>query len=232
EGAARAHDLYAVVVPIDPNGCVCGLVGPVQDCVANELLQRRQGVGLGALLDRAAHGGPVVRDQLVVDSPEDVLERSIDQELVDDGITQRIACDSEKLNVGAGEEVTGAIAENQNAQHCGNGGVGRDDHLGGRKSLLEASVVRLQHVASERRGKVTLLEEPEVEVVKRSCMHRLHIEGPVAILREIGLQVEQHAFQVLVTVNGQASSTLAPECPPGRAGAGKASDWTIQESLT
>src|SRR4051812_7070566 len=99
----------------------------MQHGVADELLQRRQGIRLAPLLERAGRkvdGGPVVRDQLVVDSPKDVLKRSVDQELVDDGIAQRISRDPKKLNVGAGEKVAWAIAEYQNAHHRGSGSVG------------------------------------------------------------------------------------------------------------
>ena len=63
-----------------------------------DILQQRGGAlqrqRIGLVAAREVDGSPVVRDQLVVDAPKDILERSIDQELVDDGISQRISCDA------------------------------------------------------------------------------------------------------------------------------------------
>jgi hypothetical protein len=87
------------------------------------------------------------------DSPEDILKRSINWKLVNDGIAQCISCDSKKLNVGAGKKVSRTMAKNQNAQHSGDWRVGRNDHLGRRKALLKAAVIRIQHIARERRGR-------------------------------------------------------------------------------
>ena len=103
ERAAWARDLDSVIIPIDAHRCVGRFISSMQDRVAHELLERGQWVRLAALFHGATgqvDAGPVVRNQLFIDAPQDVVQDAVDRLLVGDGIAQAGARNPQELNVG------------------------------------------------------------------------------------------------------------------------------------
>ena len=119
-------------------------------------------------------------------------------------------------------------AQYQQTQHGRYGVIGRYHHLGGREPLFVTAVVGRDHVGSERRRQVIVLETPAVQVAQRCRRYWTNIEvHPGAVvarqvirdradrfpdlgrrislerllaLYQVRLQIQEHALQVGVAV--------------------------------
>ena len=79
---AGIGDLDPVVVPRHPDRRIGGLVAPVHDRVADDLLERRHRVEGATLLPVSAgevHRDPVVAAEFLIRSPKHLRHRAIDQ---------------------------------------------------------------------------------------------------------------------------------------------------------
>ena len=156
-------------------------------------------------LGREVHRRAIVGQQLVVQAPNHVVDRPITKLFVGHGIRPFGPGQPEKLHVGARQKVPGTLSQDKCTGDRRRGVFHRYDHLGGGEALLDAPVVRFEHLPTHRERKVLLLEAAQIQIAHPGGGKRRRIEVPVVVAPLLG----QDAL-VLGARNGAARTDTNP----------------------
>ena len=137
----------------------------MHDCVPDQLLQGGDRVFFSPFFKVAADqidSAMVVGTELVFEAGNCIRYRPINFQRVGYLIRQFSSCNTQELNVGARNEIARADAGNKQAENCCPIIVDRCNHLCGRQSLDQASIVLPQMLTVNRARKIFILEYPPV----------------------------------------------------------------------
>ena len=122
----------------------------------------------------------VVRDQLVLQTTDERLERSIEQAFIHYRGAQLHAGDAQELHVGTGKVVARVSPQDQDPAERRPRIVGGSDHLHGREALYGAPVVIRQRRRIHGARQIFLFEVTHVQIRETCPRGRMRIEGTFA----------------------------------------------------